>query len=166
MEGYRAKGERETRKKEKIFQQNGTIPAYKAKGDTMDKVKLLREKKYSACGSKRDLRGHLQDEVVMSETGEYSVWFYHGNPIVILEHETGEYHYSSCGWETSTTKERLRDAGCRVHQYKHVWYMDDGEKFKDDPVNDALQIAIARDVPMSFKAYGLPSLAKLREMAE
>jgi hypothetical protein len=56
--------------------------------------------------------------------GDLVTWLYHGNPIAQRNVKTGEKKFSSCGWETSTTKQRLWQAGAKIYQHLGVWYSE------------------------------------------
>ena len=58
----------------------------------------------------------------------------HGNPIIQYHKEDG-YSLSSCGWRTSTTKERLNCflwflVGDKIRQKESLWYIN-GKEFFD-----------------------------------
>lgn len=65
--------------------------------------------------------GVFVDEIV--PFGDFSVWFYHGNPIVYYNRKTTALLLGNCGFETLTTKERLSSLpGVFVRQRNHQWY--------------------------------------------
>ena len=52
----------------------------------------------------------------------------HGNTIAIKNIETGELKITNCGWETTTTKERLNGLeGVKIYQKKGIWYLNEKE---------------------------------------
>lgn len=49
----------------------------------------------------------------------------HGNTIAIKNIDSKELKITNCGWETTTTKERLNGLeGVRINQKKGVWYLN------------------------------------------
>lgn len=76
--------------------------------------KYLEEGTYFNNGGKRDrpygrdtppMWGLFVDEIVPFDG--FTVWFYHGNPIALYDHETKKYTLGNAGWKTATTKVRL-----------------------------------------------------------
>lgn len=71
-------------------------------------------------GAYRDISIRLEDT---------TVHYYHQNPIVVQSGDV--YRLSSCGWQTSTTKERINrylPTGYRVYQDDFTWYLDTPEE--------------------------------------
>ena len=65
---------------------------------------------------------------------ETAYFYLHGNNIAILDNE--ELFISTCGWETTTTKERLNGillkvlgSKYQIRQKNFIWYI------KDEPLN-------------------------------
>ena len=88
-----------------------------------------------------------------------SFYFYHGNPIAMFD---GEWHYSSCGWDTKTTKDRLASLGLRVTQKKYKWYVS-GELFQDDGkvIQESLGLALYHRID-GWRGYNIPAFSVLR----
>lgn len=63
----------------------------------------------------------------------------HGNCIATKDIRTGKIILSDCGWQTTTTKERLNgildflNIG-RIYQKDFTWYWKDGKTWKSDIV--------------------------------
>lgn len=71
-------------------------------------------------------KGAYRDETV--EYDGLTVHFYHQSPVVT--ERDGTYRLSSCGYQTSTTKERINrylPRGYRVVQRDFVWYLETPE---------------------------------------
>lgn len=75
------------------------------------------------CGCKKTTeKGAYRDETVRMD--DYTIHFYHQSPVVV---EQGNfYRLDSCGWQTSTTKERINrylPPGIRVYQEDFDWFV-------------------------------------------
>ena len=82
-----------------------------------DAAGFLEKGIYTNNHGKRDDHGIFQDEIVPID--DMTVWFYHGNPIALYDRRTGERLFSTCGWNTMTTKTRLnRLPGVHVYSQK------------------------------------------------
>lgn len=83
-------------------------------------------KKTTKKGAYRDVSIRLEDTIVH---------YYHQSPIVVQNGDV--YRLSSCGWKTSTTKERINrylPSGYFVRQRDFEWYLETPEEtldFKD-----------------------------------
>lgn len=77
-------------------------------------------------GAYRDVSVRLKDGTI--------VHFYHQSPVVV-EQPDGNYQISSCGYHTSTTKERINryiPSQFFIRQRDFEWYVEkDGETVKD-----------------------------------
>lgn len=124
----------------------------------LNAMRFLKEGTYTNNGSKKDRNGNYQDEIV--PMGDWTVWFYHANPIVAYNRETGELLRSSCGWKTITTKERLRSLpGSFLCQKKGEWY-EKGEVFRDDA--EKIREIIGREACHKidgWRSYAIPPFA-------
>lgn len=124
-------------------------------GSTFNAGALLEGSLYTNHGGKRDDARVLEvsgkcgvfvDEVV--PLYGFSVWFYHGNPIAMFDHETREYTIGNCGYETATTKCRLNTLpGVRISQKSHKWCQN-GKAFVDrsdeiiERIKDSLGVSL------------------------
>lgn len=87
------------------------------------------------CGcSKTTKKGAYRDVVV--EYKDLTIYYYHQSPVVVKSVE-GDLSISSCGYKTSTTKQRINQylpKGFRVYQEDFDWYLStpDGEKDFED----------------------------------
>jgi hypothetical protein len=86
------------------------------------------------CGcTKTTDKGAYRDVVVEYESA--TVYYYHQSAVVIEYPDC--YRVSSCGWQTSTTKERISrhlPTGYRVRQIDFDWYLetpDERREFHD-----------------------------------
>ena len=70
--------------------------------------------------------GYFVDEIFKLHNPDlkrdFSFWLYHGNVIAMYDHSARKYHYSSSGWQSSTTKDRLNDIGANITQKAGQWY--------------------------------------------
>ena len=120
---------------------------------------------YANGGKRQDARllevsgscGLFIDEIV--PINGRSFYFYHGNPIAMFD---GEWHYSSCGWDTKTTKDRLNDLGLRVTQKKNKWYVS-GEIFQDEGkvIQDTLGLELYHRID-GWRGCNTPAFSVIR----
>lgn len=121
---------------------------------------LMLEGKAEKSG-KYDKQGFPQDETF--SIGPVSFWLYHGNPIAAYNRSDGTLRRSSCGWNTSTTKERLNlfswHEGIKapiIYQRKYKWYINDGEPFEDASFPELPALYHKTD---GWRGYSIPILA-------
>ena len=124
----------------------------------LNAMKFLREGSYTNHGSKKDDNGRYQDEIV--PMGDWSVWFYHANPIAAFNRETGELLRSACRWQSVTTKARLNSLpGSHISQKKGEWY-EKGDAFKDEA--ERIKEIIGRESYHridGWRGYNIPTFA-------
>lgn len=81
--------------------------------------------------------GYFIDEIVKLYSKDLkrylSFWLYHGNAIAMFDHEEKMYFYTSAGWKSNTTKDRLNNIGANITQKNFEWFRN-GEKWTDDEV--------------------------------
>lgn len=115
--------------------------------DAVEQGKVIEQTGYHQPGGNRHMmncgcslttsKGAYRDVTVVMEDGR-TVHFYHQSPIAV-EGVSGAYRFSHCGWDTSTTKQRLNrylPSGYRVYQEDHDWYLStpDGEVEWNNPM--------------------------------
>jgi len=83
--------------------------------------------------------GYFIDEIVKLYSKDlkryFSFWLYHGNAIAMYDHEEKQYFYTSAGWKSKTTRERLNDIRANITQKNFEWYRN-GEKWTGDGVTE------------------------------
>lgn len=84
-------------------------------------TKLTRDAIQSQSNFKR-----ANTEVHITCNGLSSVYL-HNHCIAQYDHETKETQINLCGWNTPTTRERLKAVGVRVSQRKGLLYLLDNE---------------------------------------
>lgn len=80
--------------------------------------------RWDKCGCEKTTRNGAYRDVTVEMDDGMVLHFYHQSPIVVEKGDT--VRLSSCGWETSTTKERINryvPSGYRVYQEDHDWYI-------------------------------------------
>lgn len=102
--------------------------------------------------------GVFVDEIVPFDG--FTVWFYHGYPIAMFDHEKHEYTLGNAGYQTATTKARLNVlTGVRISQKGGVWY-NNGEPFVDH--SDEIYDRIGRSSRVKidgWRGYSRPMFA-------
>lgn len=85
------------------------------------------------CGCKNTTsKGAYRDVSVKMPDGR-TIHYYHQSPVVV--EKDGKYRLDSCGWDTSTTKERINryiPRGYRVFQRDFEWFVKTPEDEKTD----------------------------------
>ena len=124
----------------------------------MNAIVFLKEGKYTNNGGKKDEKGAYQDEIV--PMGDWTVWFYHANPIVAFHRVSGAVLRTTSGWRTKTTKDRLNSIpGSRISQKKGEWY-EKGEPFEDN--GEDIRILLGRETYHridGWRGYSIPAFA-------
>ena len=124
----------------------------------MNAIVFLKEGKYTNNGGKKDRNGNYQDEIV--PIGDWTVWFYHANPIVAFHRVSGAVLRTTSGWRTKTTKDRLNSIpGSFISQKKGEWY-EKGEPFED--LGEDIRILLGRESYHridGWRGYSIPPFA-------
>lgn len=97
--------------------------------------------------------GVFVDEIV--PFGDFSVWFYHGNPIVYYNRKTTELLLGNCGFETLTTKARISSLpGVYVRQKNHAWYNGE-EPFvsRSQEISERIAQYFSEAIDIKFESY-------------
>lgn len=64
--------------------------------------------------------------------------YLHGNLIYAKNKRNGKVMFSSCGWNSNTTKSRLNALGANIKQKNWGWYNMDGSIFEDGKLSDIM----------------------------
>jgi len=89
-----------------------------------------------SCGCKKTTSKGAYRDVSVEMPDSRLIHFYHQSPVVV--EQSGLFRLDSCGWKTSTTKERINrhiPSGFFVRQIDFDWYVEtpdgEGKEFKD-----------------------------------
>lgn len=67
-----------------------------------------------------------KSNTAVSVTDTTTVLLLHGNSIAFKDRATGKIEITNCGWDTTTTKERLNAIdGVSIQQRQFQWYLND-----------------------------------------
>tara|TARA_R110001592_G_scaffold115065_2_gene315299 strand:- start:1678 stop:1968 length:291 start_codon:yes stop_codon:yes gene_type:complete len=67
-----------------------------------------------------------KSNTAVSVTDTTTVLLLHGNSIAFKDRTTGKVKITHCGWDTTTTKERLNAIdGVSIQQRQFQWYLND-----------------------------------------
>ena len=110
--------------------------------------------------------GYFVDEIFKLHNPDlkrdFSFWLYHGNIIAMYDHSARKYHYSSSGWMSNTTKDRLNDIGANITQRARQWYRN-GELWteQDQWTEHAYILSTLERCGISTKEYHLFAVSQL-----
>jgi len=93
-------------------------------------MRVIERKMLRAIDARRNWRcGNTRTEILFNN---FCVVYLHNNPICVIDYAREMRYFSSCGWNTNTTKSRLNALGARIYQRNWIWYYNSGVMFHDE----------------------------------